>query len=123
MEYIWYSFVGILSGVLGGMGMGGGTILIPLLSIFYGVNQHIAQATNLISFIPMASVALIIHLKNKMVEFKGILYIIFTGLLTCVIGVYIANQMPEQILRKCFGGFLVLLSIYQFISTLKDKKE
>ena len=80
MEYIWYSFVGILSGVLGGMGMGGGTILIPLLSIFYGVNQHIAQATNLISFIPMASVALIIHLKNKMVEFKGILYIIFTGL-------------------------------------------
>ena len=70
MEFVWYGVAGIISGVLGGMGMGGGTILIPLLSIFYAVSQHTAQATNLISFIPMSVIALIIHLKNKLVDFK-----------------------------------------------------
>ena len=72
-EYLWYVFAGLLGGILGGMGMGGGTLLIPLLSIFYNVSQHSAQAVNLISFIPMAVVALVIHIKNKRVDFKGIL--------------------------------------------------
>ena len=34
MEFLWYAVAGVLGGVLGGMGMGGGTVLIPLLSIF-----------------------------------------------------------------------------------------
>jgi uncharacterized membrane protein YfcA len=46
-----YILVGIIGGVLGGMGMGGGTLLIPMLGIFFGLEQHVAQAINLISFI------------------------------------------------------------------------
>ena len=65
MEYLWYGIAGVLSGVLGGMGMGGGTLLIPLLSLFYSVGQHTSQAVNLISFIPMAIVALIIIFRIK----------------------------------------------------------
>ena len=72
MEYVWFGVAGVLGGVLGGMGMGGGTLLIPLLTIFYKVSQHTAQAVNLISFIPMAVVALIIHIKNKLVDFNKI---------------------------------------------------
>ena len=121
MEYIWYAVAGVLSGVLGGMGMGGGTILIPLLTIFYSVNQHTAQATNLISFLPMGAVSLIIHIKNKYVVFKDSLYIILSGILTCFIGYYIAKSMPGDILKRFFGGFLTLLSVFQFISSIKKK--
>lgn len=42
MEFLWYAVAGVLGGVLGGMGMGGGTVLVPLLSIFYAVEQHTA---------------------------------------------------------------------------------
>ena len=42
MEYLWYAIAGVFGGILGGMGMGGGTVLIPLLSIFYAVEQHTA---------------------------------------------------------------------------------
>jgi len=45
--------------------MGGGTILILLLSICIGLDQHVAQATNLIFFIPTSIVAIIVNLKNK----------------------------------------------------------
>ena len=81
---IWLIISGVLGGLLGGMGMGGGTLLIPLLTIFCGLNQHLAQAINLIAFIPMAVVALIIHIKNKLVDFKGVLYIILPGVLASV---------------------------------------
>ncbi len=123
MEYVLYAFAGILGGVLGGMGMGGGTILIPLLSIFYGVSQHASQAVNLISFVPMAVVALIIHIKNKLVRFDNVLIIIVSGCFTCVLGCYIAKVMSGDLLRKCFGGFLVLLSVFQIILGLKQKDE
>ena len=39
MEFVWYGIAGVLGGIFGGMGMGGGTVLIPLLGIFYNVNQ------------------------------------------------------------------------------------
>lgn len=122
MEFIWYVFAGLLGGVLGGMGMGGGTVLIPLLSIFYCVSQHTAQASNLISFIPMAIVALIIHLKNGLVEFKKIMFIILPGVITCIVGCYLARAISGDLLKRLFGGFLLLLSIFQFVTEIKKVK-
>ena len=47
------TIIGLISGIVSGTGMGGGTILIFLLSFLLGVEQHVAQATNLIFFIPI----------------------------------------------------------------------
>ena len=57
MSFYLYFLCGILGGVLGGMGMGGGTVLIPLLTIFCGVEQGAAQGVNLLSFLPMSLLA------------------------------------------------------------------
>lgn len=121
MSFVWFIIAGLLGGVLGGMGMGGGTILIPLLTIFYGVKQHSAQAANLVSFLPMATVSLIIHIKNKYVVFKNSLYVIVAGILTCFIGYYIAKSMSGNLLSRVFGGFLTALSVLQFITSIKMK--
>ena len=43
--------IGAIAGVFSGIGMGGGTVLIVLLTVYVGLEQHIAQATNLIYFI------------------------------------------------------------------------
>jgi uncharacterized membrane protein YfcA len=119
MEFIYYAIAGVLGGVLGGMGMGGGTVLIPLLGIFCSVGQHAVQAVNLVSFIPMSIVALIIHLKNKLVDFSKVVWIIIPGVFTCILGVYIARAMSGDLLKRFFGGFLILLSIYQFASEMR----
>lgn len=122
MEYVWYTVAGVAGGILGGMGMGGGTVLIPLLSIFYGVGQHSAQAINLIAFIPMAVVSLIIHFKNGLVKFKHVALMVLSGLASCVIGVYVARAMSGEALKKCFGFFLLALSAFQLVCGLKKKK-
>ena len=122
-KFLLYLLAGLAGGFLGGMGMGGGTILIPLLTIFLKSSQHLAQAVNLISFIPMAVVALIIHLKNKLVDFKNVLWIILPGVFTCILGCYLARAMDGALLKRCFGGFLLLLSVFQFITEIKGQKK
>ena len=102
MDFIWYIVTGVVGGLFGGMGMGGGTLLIPLLNIFCGVKQHTAQAINLLSFIAMAIVALIIHIKNKLVNFDRVLFIIIPGIVTCVGGCLVAKVLSGDILARLF---------------------
>ena len=121
MDWLWYIFAGITGGLLGGMGMGGGTVLIPLLGIVVGLNQHLAQAINLISFVPMAIIALIIHVKNGLVETSGLWLIILSGLLSCALGCFMARGLKADVLKRIFGGFLMILSIIQVYGIIRKK--
>ena len=62
--------IGILSGIVSALGMGGGTILILLLGIFTNLEQHLVQGTNLIVFIPVSIIAILINIKNKKIDYK-----------------------------------------------------
>lgn len=114
--FLWFLFAGLLGGILGGMGMGGGTVLIPILTIFLSVGQHVAQAVNLVSFIPVGIVALIIHIKNKLVKKEGLLYIILPAILFSVLGTLLSVKLDGDFLKRFFGGFLLVLSGVQFFS-------
>ena len=72
--------IGFFAGIIGGMGMGGGTILIPALILFASIDPKIAQSTNLLSSIPMTIVALAIHIKKKNVDFDLVLPIVLFGI-------------------------------------------
>lgn len=113
---------GIAAGALGGMGMGGGTILIPVLTIFFGAEQKQAQAINLVAFIPMAIASLIVHVKNKRVETKGVLWIIIPATVLSLAGSMVAQAINGEILKRIFGGFLLLLSVAQFFSEEINEK-
>lgn len=118
---------GVFGGTLGGMGMGGGTLLIPLLTVFCNVPQHAAQAVNLVSFVPMAGIALIVHFKKKLVDPKGVLYIIIPSCAAAVGSAFLAKGLPADLLKKLFGGFIIILGVYQIvceiITAVKKKKE
>ena len=116
MKFFLYILVAVVSGILGGMGMGGGTILIPILTIFLSAKQHVAQAVNLVSFIPVGIVALIIHIKNKLVKGRGLLYIILPAVLFSVLGSLLSVKLNGELLKRFFGGFLLVLSLVQFFS-------
>jgi len=120
---------GFVSGIVGGMGMGGGTFLIPILSIFLGFKQKSAQGINLLVFIPMSIFALFIHIKNKLVDFKVGIPIMIVGIAFSIIGSMIANNLSNNKLKIYFGVFLLIVGIFQFVQTIinskknKEKKE
>lgn len=116
MKIIWFLIAGAVSGVIAGMGMGGGTLLIPILSIFLGVEQRNAQGINLVVFVPMSIVALIIHFKNKLVDFKIGIPIMLSGIVASIGGSLLAMSISNDMLKKLFGGFLLLIGAWQVIT-------
>ena len=111
--------LGIVAGIVSGTGMGGGTILIFLLTFMLGIEQHIAQATNLIFFIPTAIVAIIVNLKNKNIDTKLAILVSVFGVLGAIIGANISIHIDVGILRKCFGIFLAIITINEIYSIVK----
>ncbi|MCD8040324.1 MAG: sulfite exporter TauE/SafE family protein [Clostridia bacterium] len=114
----------LLSGLLGGMGMGGGTILIPAITIFLGIEQHVAQAANLFAFLPMAAISLKIHADNGLIKPKGILAVIVPAVIISALGAALAAFIPSGALQKLFGAFLIALAIkqtYDLKSAIKQK--
>lgn len=119
----WEILAGALGGIVGGMGMGGGTLTIPILTIFLAYEQLQAQGVNLIAFLPMSVVALIIHFKNKLVDFKSTWGLALIGSLFSLIGALVANQLSNIVLKKLFAVFLIGLGIWQIIEMKRQKKE
>ena len=111
--------IGLVSGIVSGTGMGGGTILIFLLSFLMGIDQHIAQATNLIFFVPTSIVAIFVNLKNKNIDVKLAILISVFGILGAIIGANIAINIDVSVLRKCFGIFLAIIAINEIYSLFK----
>ena len=111
--------IGLISGIVGGLGMGGGTVLILLLSMFANIEQHIAQGTNVIFFVPTAIAAIFVFIKNKNIKFKIGIPVCLWGLLGAFIGASISSNMEVGILRKCFGIFLIIIAFYQTYSLYK----
>ncbi len=116
-------FIGLVSGIISGMGIGGGTILIPALIIFTSINQHEAQGINLIVFIPIALTALITHFRNKSIELRIAVPIIIGGIVGAISGSLLALSIEAGVLQKIFGAFLFAMGVYQFFSKVKDKKQ
>lgn len=117
---------GIIAGIISSLGMGGGAILILLLSLFLNTEQHIAQATNLIFFIPTSITAILMNIKSKKINWKISKPIIIYGIIGAVIGSKISNYLPGKKLKKIFGIFLLVIAIFQiyeiYVSYTKNKK-
>ena len=114
MSFYLYLFLGFLGGIPAGMGMGGGTVTIPLLVLFGGVEQKIAQCANLFAFLPMSIGALKMHAENGLLKPKGLLWMIIPALLLSALGATLAWALPSQILRRSFGVFLIGLAFVGF---------
>ena len=112
-------FIGIFAGICTGLGMGGGSMLILLLTLVLNMEQHIAQATNLIFFIPSALVSIIFNTKKKLINLKNAIFFITFGVIGAICGAIVSENLPVATLRKFFGIFLLLISGYEIYSYFK----
>ncbi|HSQ90501.1 sulfite exporter TauE/SafE family protein [Romboutsia sp.] len=118
-----FGIIGFFAGIIGGMGMGGGTILIPALVIFASIDPKIAQSVNLLSSIPMTIIALIIHIKNKTVVFNLVIPIALFGILGAICGSFLANYLSSEVLKKIFGLFLLIVGCIEVKKGISSPKK
>lgn len=109
-----------LTGIFASMGVGGGMILIVYLTVFAGYSQLEAQGINLVYFLPIAALALIIHTKNHLVEWKKALPAMICGVIAAAAGAFAAEQLGSDILRKIFGGFIFIIGIKEIFTAYRS---
>ena len=114
--------VGVLAGIICGMGMGGGTLLIPLLVLVLGFDQMNAQSINLVAFLPTAIVALILQIKSGLVKYKEVLPLASFGVFSAIGGAYFTKIVEPDTLKMLFGIFLATLGVWQMISIFRKQR-
>ena len=102
---------GLLSGIIGAMGLGGGAVLIIYLSVFTGTEQLASQGINLMFFIPIGLLAVILYAFKKQIKWKTTLLLAAWGLLGAVIGLMLTDLLGGELTAKLFGGLLILIGI------------
>lgn len=113
---------GLLSGLIGAMGLGGGAVLIIYLSLFTDTPQLKSQGINLLFFVPIALIAVIIYAVKKQIKWKLTLKISLFGMLGTVIGWLAAGFLGGVFISKLFGGLLIFLGIIQIFRKEKQKE-
>ena len=116
MQWILAAAAGAVTGVLSGFGVGGGTLLLVYMTAFAGLDQHLAQGINLLYFLPAGLLALPAHIRNGYIDRKIVLPAVGGGLVCAALAAWAATGLDTGLLRKCFGGFLILIGLWELRS-------
>ena len=104
--------IGILAGVLSGLvGVGGGIIMVPLLILFFGFNQHQAQGTSLaVLAVPVTAVAVFTYYKEGQINIKYAAVISVFFVVGSIFGSKLALTLDQKILKKIFAIVLLVIA-------------
>lgn len=114
---------GLVCGVLSGYGIGGGSLLMVWLTAVLSAQQRDAQGINLLYFLPTAAASLIFHAKNRMLEWKAVIPAAIAGCVTAALGALLAAWVDTALLRRLFGGFLVLVGLSEIFCKSKPQTQ
>ena len=118
-DWLFPALCGLLTGILSSWGVGGGTLLLLCMTLFFGVEQRTAQAINLLYFLPTAGISLFAHRKNGYLDKAVLCAAIPTGTLCALAAAFLTTMVDSSVFRKPFGLFL----LYAGLSILFEKKE
>ncbi len=122
IEWLIPLLAGGATGILSAFGVGGGSLLLIYMTSFAGMEQTLAQGINLLYFLPTAATALPAHFKNGYVEKKTALPAILAGLAGTGLAAWVATALEVELLRKCFGIFLLYIGLRELFRKDKAKE-
>ena len=113
MPVLSYILVGLIAGILSGaFGIGGGTIMVPLLVLLFGLTQHQAQGTALaVMLAPVFILAVMRYYAAGNVKVQMALFIACGFVVGALLGAHWIQGIPDATLKRAFGVFLILMGI------------
>ena len=103
---------GFLAGATAGLlGIGGGVMIIPFLTLVAGASQHQAEATSLLVILPTAIVATIVLRRKGIGDAALALRFGALGAAGGVVGALAALALPAHVLRLVFALFLAAVAV------------
>lgn len=119
-ELLFLSLIAIVVGIISSLtGIGGGSFIVPILIMFFNISTHKAVGTSLLIVIFTAISSTFAYYKQKRIDYKSGLYLIFGTIPGALIGAYLTNSFSSKELALLFGFFLILISFRMVYSSLK----
>jgi uncharacterized membrane protein YfcA len=112
MEYVLAAILGFAGGTVAGLlGVGGGILFVPALTIFLDLSQLHAESTSLLAIVPVAVVGTWRQNSYGNVRLRDGLVIGALSPLGVLLGVLISNSVPERALELAFAALLVVVAV------------
>lgn len=119
MKLLFPFLCGLGAGILSAWGVGGGTLLLLVMTLFLGVEQSTAQGINLLFFLPTAASALVCHWRNGHLDKPTLRSAIPVAVITALLGAWLATAMDIRLLRKPFGIYLLASGVLMLLPKKK----
>lgn len=113
MIVLYYTLLGLVAGTFSGLvGIGGGIILVPALVLGFGLGQHAAQGTTLaLLCLPIGLLGALQYYRQGYVDWKIVGFLAIGFILGSFLGAKLALALPTELLKKIFGGTLVIIGL------------
>lgn len=111
MSWLLPLLCGLGAGILSAWGVGGGTLLLLVMTLFLGVDHRTAQGINLLFFLPAAAAALVRHSHNGYLHGATLKRAIPAAIPAALLGAWLSTSLTVETLRKPFGVYLLLSGI------------
>lgn len=102
---------GLGASVVSAWGVGGGTLLLLVMTLFLGVDQRTAQGINLLFFLPTAASALVCHARGGYLDKPTLKAAVPVAVAAALVGAWMSNAVDVEVLRKPFGVYLLLSGV------------
>ncbi len=108
--------IGFVAGLLGGLlaglaGVGGGVVMIPLMTAVAGISQHKAHGTSLVAIVCTGGMGAAVYFFHGTVDWRASLVLAVSAIVTARFGALYAHSLSERKLRKGFGAFLLFVTV------------
>ena len=110
-EWLLPFLCGLGASILSAWGVGGGTLLLLVMTLFLGVDQRTAQGINLLFFLPTAVSALICHARGGYLDKPTLKNAVPPAVAAALAGAWIATNLDVELLRRPFGVYLLLSGV------------
>ncbi len=115
--------VSFIIAVLSGLGVGSGGLFVIWLTLAEGVGQIEAQGLNLLFFLFSSGSSLIYHIARRKILWGAVLFLSVTGILGSLFGSYIAGFISAALMKKLFGGMLVITGLFSLFGKKSGKRK
>lgn len=122
MQWVLPFLCGFGASIISAWGVGGGTLLLLVMTLFLNVDQKAAQGINLLFFLPTAISALVCHAKSGFLDKPTLRSAIPVAVIAAALGAWVSTVLDAEILRRPFGIYLLLSGVSLILPQKKSFK-
>ena len=116
-----------LSGVAVGafsalFGVGGGLIMVPLITVFLDRSQHLAEGTSLLAIIPISIAGVLAHRGRGYVSLRAAAWLGVGGAVASAVGALLALSVPSHTLRLLFAVLIAAVAVFLIYQGIRGAK-